>query len=156
MPNEFEVDEKLTIAKTKPNKIEITEAKIEGKNQLTITAKLLALGAPEKITLLRGSSIGWEKLDNDPYLSLTGILGSANVRRILFNDVVVINGHCISKNNIMAYQDIWTDNGNISAKNGVVKANDVLINSSQELKQDISPLTKEEASSLLDDLYQLT
>ncbi len=38
------------------------------------------------------------------------------------------------------------------SSNGILQANDVLINSSQEFKQDISTLTKEEAYKLLEDL----
>ena len=34
MPNEFDVDEKLTIAKNKSNEIEITEGKITCKDRL--------------------------------------------------------------------------------------------------------------------------
>jgi hypothetical protein len=79
-------------------------------------------------------------------------------------DPVIIKKHLGVQSHITATLNIftkngtiWTERGNISASTGTVKGkigkfNDVLINSSRQLKQDISQLSKEEAYNLIEDL----
>jgi Chaperone of endosialidase len=123
MPTEFEVDEKLTIAKNKPLGIEITEGKIKCK-ELYIETDHLAVGG----------DIGHISTEN-------GIIrtGKGNINAD-FGHIVASKGH------------IHANEGNIYANQGFIQAKDILINSSQELKQDISTLSKEEAYNLINEL----
>ena len=117
MPDNVEVDEKLTIAKNTDRRIEITTGNIKCTDLYIETPHLAVIGH---------------------IVSETGIIraGTGNID-CDYGDIVAKEGN------------IHANRGNIYANQGFLQTKDVLIISSQELKQDISNLTKDEAYSLL-------
>jgi Chaperone of endosialidase len=93
-----------------------------------ITANIDIVVGKERIHIV--SSLN----QNDPIQARALVVNQSNI--------IASAGKIIGGRGIISGSDIIVNNG-------VVKANDILINSSQELKQDISTLTKEEAYSLI-------
>jgi Chaperone of endosialidase len=167
MPDIIEGNE-LTIAKGKPHQIKITEGKIEGKGHLDIHARattsqeLLDRGflniharALYVIPIVANTPPAIQLCELDGYVKCS--IQSVKDRNTGVNYLAIYGGengpHSPDPNRTRETRiegalkvNDW------GVGKGEITATDVLINSSQELKQDISTLTKEDAYKLMEDL----
>jgi Chaperone of endosialidase len=102
----------------------------------------ITVGNEENITTITGSRIK----HNKQLLFQQRSPGNSNKLE------VYVDGNLGAASFLYCNKNIASLEGDITALKGVIQANDVLINSSQELKQDISTLTKEEAYEVIKNL----
>jgi hypothetical protein len=146
----FDVDELITVGKERPNGLAFREGEISSNGSMSLKGESIAFNGNLSI---EGS------LENVTNISATGTITGQSGNFEGINATGTITGQSGNFEGINATGTITGQSGNFeginvtnNVKGKIAEFEDVLLSSSQELKQDISSLSFEEASKLLTDI----